>query len=65
MNPEGCQTTVEAAVPQAEGLQYATALRALTHGQGYFDATFDHYAAVPAHLIPHIVSEVKGEPAHV
>ena len=65
MNPEGDQTTVEAAVPQAEALQYATILRALTQGQGYFDMAFDHYAAVPAHLIPRIVSAVKGEPDQV
>lgn len=65
MNPEDGQTTVEAQVPQSEVLQYATNLRALTQGQGYFDMEFDHYAEVPAHLIPRIVSEIKGETTHV
>ena len=65
MIPEGDQTSVEAQVPQAETLQYATTLRALTQGRGSFEMEFDHYAAVPAHLIPRIVSETKGEPAQV
>ena len=64
MNPEDGQTTVEAQVPQSEVLQYATNLRALTQGQGYFDMEFDHYAEVPSHLIPKIVAEIKGATTH-
>ncbi len=43
--------TVTATVPTAEITRYAVDLRALTGGRGSFNATYDHYDAVPEHLM--------------
>ncbi|HXY27145.1 MAG TPA: elongation factor G, partial [Acidimicrobiales bacterium] len=47
---EGYQT-VTATVPTAEITRYAIDLRALTGGRGTFTATYDHYDALPDHLV--------------
>ena len=62
MNPlgEGI-TTVEAEVPQAEMLRYATELRSMTQGQGEFKTAFGHYEMVPHHLIDEIVENLKKQ----
>jgi elongation factor G len=60
MNPQGDGTTViEAEVPQAEMLRYATDLRSMTQGQGTFTAQFDHYEEVPMHLVPRVVEMTR------
>jgi elongation factor G len=46
-------------VPQAEVLQYATTLRALTQGRGIFTVEFDHYGDVPQHLAQKVVEAAK------
>jgi elongation factor G len=57
MNPNGDgTTTVEAEVPQAEMLRYATELRSQTQGTGSFTMKFDHYEAVPGHLAQRIAA---------
>jgi elongation factor G len=43
--------TVAATVPTAEIIRYAVDLRALTGGRGSFNAVYDHYDAVPEHLM--------------
>ena len=43
--------TVTATVPTAEITRYAVDLRALTGGRGSFNAVYDHYDAVPEHLM--------------
>ena len=43
--------TVTATAPTAELTRYAVDLRALTGGRGSFSATYDHYDAVPDHLM--------------
>ena len=48
-------TMVEAEVPQAEMLRYATELRSQTQGRGTFTMEFDHYELVPGHLVQGIV----------
>jgi elongation factor G len=50
---EGYQT-VTATAPTAELTRYAVDLRALTSGRGTFSVTYDHYDAVPDHLLASI-----------
>jgi elongation factor G len=52
---EGGSTAIEAEVPQAEMLRYATELRSQTQGRGTFTMKFDHYSGVPGHLVKGIV----------
>ena len=66
MIPQGDGTTlIEAEVPRAEMLRYATELRSLTQGQGSFAIQFDHYDAVPAHLVQRIVQAREEAEASV
>lgn len=60
MSPDGETALVEAEAPQAEIQRYATSLRALTQGRGSFTVRFDHYGAVPHHLVERIVEAAKG-----
>jgi elongation factor G len=46
--------TVTATAPTAELTRYAVDLRALTGGRGSFSVTYDHYDAVPDHLLASI-----------
>ena len=55
------ETTIETEVPQPEMLRYATDLRSQTQGRGTFTIEFDHYAEVPAHLIPRIVEQTQEQ----
>ena len=68
MNPNGDgTTTVDVEVPQAEMLRYATDLRSQTQGQGFFTIEFDHYDAVPGHLMQRVIEsleELEGEGSH-
>ena len=60
MTPQGDGTTmIEAQVPQAEMLRYATELRSQTQGLGSFTMEFDHYDEVPQHLVPQVVKSIK------
>ena len=62
MIPQGDGTTlIEADVPQAELLRYATELRSQTQGLGSFTVEFDHYEGVPQHLLPGIVAHTKQQ----
>jgi elongation factor G len=61
MNPAGGYTTVEAQVPQAEMLRYATELRSMTQGRGIFSMRFSHYEEVPAHAAQKVIEERKKE----
>jgi elongation factor G len=44
------ESVIEAQVPAAEVQRYATDLKSITQGRGSFNASFDHYQQVPAHL---------------
>ena len=56
MMPQGDgETLLEAEMPQAELLRYATDLRSMTQGQGTFTMEFDHYEQVPGHLVEGII----------
>ena len=52
-------TIVEGHVPRAEIQRYALDLRSLTQARATFTAEFDHYEAVPAHLVQRIIGETK------
>jgi elongation factor G len=60
MNPleEGLQQ-VEAEVPQSEMFKYATDLRSMTQGRGYFNLKFDRYEEAPALVANKIIEEAK------
>lgn len=51
---ENGRQTIIALVPRAEISRYAVDLRALTGGRGRFQATHDHYDAVPEHLVGNV-----------
>ena len=62
MNPEGNGTTIiEAEVPQSEMLKYATDLRSITQGRGSYTLEFDHYEAVPTHMLDRVVKVKESE----
>jgi len=60
MNPQdnGLQQ-VEAEVPQSEMFKYATDLRSMTQGRGYFKLWFDRYEEAPAIVANKIIEEAK------
>ena len=64
MTPQGDgNTLVEAEVPQAEILKYATDLRSQTQGRGSFTSEFQRLEEVPQHLVPAIVEAREQEKA--
>ena len=48
-------------VPQAEMLRYATQLRSITGGRGYYSMELDHYDVVPSHIAGPIMEAHKKE----
>ena len=66
MTPLGEGTTlIEAEVPQAEMLRYATELRSQTQGRGSFTLQSGHYEEVPAHLTQQIAEASERAEARV
>ena len=59
MVPQDGETVIEAEVPQAELLRYATDLRALTQGRGSYVVEFGHYEGVPQNVAHRVVEESK------
>ncbi|MBI4220268.1 MAG: elongation factor G [Chloroflexi bacterium] len=60
MTPRGDGTTlIEAAVPQAMLLRYATELRSITQSRAMFTAKFLHYAEVPRNETDKVVAKLK------
>ncbi len=59
MTPQEGHTIIEAEVPHAELLRYATELRSMTQGRGSYTQEFSHYEPVPQNLTPRIVEETK------
>ncbi len=59
MNPNGGTTTIEAEVPYAELLRYATDLRSLTQGRATYTMRYSHYEEVPAQVAQQIVDKRK------
>jgi elongation factor G len=67
MTPSGNgSTTIEAVVPAAEVQRYATDLRSITQGRGFFTTEFSHYQPVPPQLAEQIKAQARQqEAAHV
>ena len=59
MIPAGGETVIEAEVPRAELLRYATDLRSLTQGRGSYTVEFDRYEEVPQHITQKVVEDAK------
>lgn len=59
INPGDGASVIEAQVPYAELLRYATDLRSLTQGRGSFVMEFDHYEEVPAYIAQKVIDERK------
>jgi elongation factor G len=60
MNPNGNgTTTIEAEVPHAEMVRYATDLRSMTQGRGTFKMHFDHYEEMPGNVAQKVIEEAK------
>lgn len=59
MDTEGRNQVVKATVPEAEMYKYATTLRSVTQGRGFFTAQFDHYDPVPQEVSAKVIEEAK------
>lgn len=59
MDAVGRNQVVKATVPEAEMYKYATILRSVTQGRGFFTARFDHYEPVPSEITAKVIEEAK------
>ena len=59
MDNAGKNQVINAQVPMAEFLSYASDLRSMTGGRGMFTMEFSHYDEVPAQIAEKIIEEVK------
>ena len=61
MNPaeDGLQEIV-AEVPMSEMHDFATLIRSMTQGRGYFMLTFERYEQLPANLEAQVIEEAKA-----
>ncbi|MCL2149484.1 MAG: elongation factor G [Dehalococcoidia bacterium] len=63
MNPHGDINTIEAEVPMAEMLRYATDLKSITQGRGTYVLELSHYEQVPSHITEKIIADREAEKA--
>ena len=63
MDQKGAWSVITAQAPLAEIARYATDLRSMTQGRGYFKMEFDHYDIVPSHIASVIIEKAKKERA--
>lgn len=61
MDTAGRNQVIKALVPEAEMYKYATTLRSVTQGRGFFTARFDHYEPVPQELSGKVIAEAKKD----
>ncbi len=61
IDQQGNKTVIEAEVPLAEMMRYATDLRSMTQGRGIYTMEFARYEEVPSHLTSQIVEQHKKE----
>jgi len=59
INPDGAMSLVEAEVPLSEVQRYASDLRSITQGRGFFELDFDHYGEVPGNVAQKVIAEHK------
>ncbi|MPN38015.1 hypothetical protein SDC9_185537 [bioreactor metagenome] len=50
-----------AEVPMAEMGDFATVLRSVTHGKGYFSISFARYDEAPANIAEKVIEESKKD----
>jgi elongation factor G len=60
---QGSATVVQAQVPMAEMLEYASSLTSMTGGQGEFSMAFSHYEEAPAQVREKIIAEANAAKA--
>jgi elongation factor G len=60
MDAEGPFQIIRAKVPLSELYQYATRLRSITQGRGFYKRDFSHYEEVPHEVQEKIVAEYKA-----
>jgi elongation factor G len=60
MEPRGHFQVIDAEVPLAEMVGYATALRSATQGRATYTMRFSHYTEVPHDVEQDIVRRVRG-----
>jgi elongation factor G len=63
MEQKGAWSVVTAQAPLAEIQRYATDLRSMTQGRGYFTMEFSHYEIVPNHIAQQIIERARKERA--
>lgn len=63
MDQRAGSAVVTAQAPLAEIERYATDLRSMTQGRGYFSMEFSHYEVVPTHITQQIVEKARKERA--
>jgi len=61
IDQQGTKTVIEAEVPQAEMMRYATDLRSMTQGRGIYNMEFARYEEVPPHQTQQIIDTRKKE----
>jgi len=54
--PGGGGKQIRALVPLAEMFGYSTSLRSLTQGRATYTMEFQHYAAVPKHILDQVAT---------
>jgi elongation factor G len=60
---QGSGAVVQAQVPMAEMLEYASSLTSMTGGQGEFTMEFSHYEETPAQVREKIIAEANAAKA--
>lgn len=63
MEQKGAWSVIQAQAPLAEISRYATDLRSMTQGRGYFTMEFSHYDTVPSHIASGIIERARKERA--
>ncbi|MFQ5944648.1 MAG: elongation factor G [Anaerolineae bacterium] len=61
MDQAGGAAVITAQAPLAEIQRYATDLRSITQGRGFFTMEFSHYEEVPPHIADSIAAEAKKD----
>jgi elongation factor G len=61
MDNAGKNQVINAQVPMAEFLSYASDLRSMTGGRGMFTMEFSHYDEVPAQIVDKIIEEANRQ----
>ena len=60
---QGGVTEIRAHVPMSEILRYASDLRSMTGGQGFFTMEFDHYEEAPQPVVDKVVADYQASKA--